>query len=67
MITIFIHIPSLIIGIVIGYILISSIFLLVNRFEPTDFQNGYQVGVKETERKYENGRTEEKPQQERED
>ena len=59
MITIFIHIPSLVIGVVIGYILIATIFILLSRFEPTDYQIGYNTGKKEAERKYENGRNEE--------
>lgn len=59
MITIFIHIPSLIIGAIIGYILVSLVWLFFDRFEATDFQRGYTDGVLDTERKYENERREE--------
>lgn len=59
MITIFIHIPSLIIGIIIGYIMVSLFMLFFTRFEATDFQRGYTDGVLDTERKYANERTEE--------
>lgn len=59
MITIFIHIPSLIIGIIIGYIIVSLIMVFYSRFEATDFQRGYTDGVLDTERKYANERTEE--------
>lgn len=59
MITIFIHIPSLIIGVIIGYILVSLIMVFYSRFEATDFQRGYTDGVLDTERKYNNERTEE--------
>ena len=56
MITIFIHIPSLIIGIIIGYILVSLIMTIYSRFDATDFQRGYTDGVVDTERKYANER-----------
>lgn len=59
MITIFIHIPSLIIGIIIGYIIVSLLTVFVIRFNDTDFQRGYTDGVLDTERKYNNERTEE--------
>lgn len=59
MITIFIHIPSVIIGIIIGYIIVSLIMVLYTRFDTTDFQRGYTDGVLDTERKYENERREE--------
>ncbi len=59
MITIFIHIPSLIIGVIIGYILVSLIMAFFSRFDATDFQRGYTDGVLDTERKYANERTEE--------
>ena len=59
MITIFIHIPSLIIGAIIGYLLLSLAWLSFDRFEVTDFQRGYTDGVLDTERKYANERTEE--------
>lgn len=59
MITIFIHIPSLIIGVIIGYILVSLIMAFFSRFDSTDFQRGYTDGVLDTERKYANERTEE--------
>ena len=56
MITIFIHIPSVIIGVIIGYILVSLIMAIYSRFDATDFQRGYTDGVVDTERKYENER-----------
>ena len=56
MITIFIHIPSVIIGVIIGYILVSLIMTIYSRFDTTDFQRGYTDGVLDTERKYENER-----------
>ena len=59
MITIFIHIPSLIIGVILGYTLISLVFVFFSRFEATDFQRGYTDGVLDTERKYANERREE--------
>lgn len=63
MITIFVHIPSVVIGVVIGYILVTLIVAFFSRFEPTDFQRGYSDGVTDTERKYENERTEESKQE----
>ena len=56
MITIFIHIPSVIIGVIIGYIVVSIVMVLYSRFDTTDFQRGYTDGVLDTERKYANER-----------
>lgn len=56
MITIFIHIQSLIIGIVIGFCIATGLCVLFMRFEPTDFQSGYETGKKEAEKEIKNGR-----------
>ena len=68
MITIFIHSPSLVIGFIIGfiiaYIILSLALICFTRFEPTDFQSGYEAGKKNAEKEIKNGRTEEKPEQE---
>lgn len=56
MITIFIHIQSLIIGIIIGFCIATGLYVLFMRFEPTDFQTGYEIGRKEVEKEIKNDR-----------
>lgn len=54
MITIFIHIQSLIIGVFIGFCIAIGLCVLFMRFEPTDFHTGYEIGRKEAEKEINN-------------
>ena len=56
MITIFIHLQSLGIGAVIGYFLATALYVLCDRFEPTDYQSGYETGRKDAEKENKNGK-----------